>query len=257
MGITGLLPNVQNVLTATNISKFSHKRIAVDGYSWLHKGVYGCSIDLAMGKENYSWIKYCLKFIDMLLSFHIKVIMVFDGSNLPSKQDTEIDRAKKRLESKQKALDMLSSQKSGSGNTSTLKMMGSFSNSVDVTPEMAAQLIHILKRHRPSVECIVSPYEADAQLAYLSHHKIIDLVLTEDSDTIPYGCSEIIFKLDKAGSCQHLILNDLFDSEKAATSFNLSEFSLPMMTGMCIASGCDYLQSCKGVGTYRYMCVHM
>lgn len=49
-----------------------------------------------------------------------------------------------------------------------------------------------------SVKYIVAPYEADAQLTYLAVKGIIDAVITEDSDLIPFGCpnvSKLIFIL--------------------------------------------------------------
>ena len=41
------------------------------------------------------------------------------------------------------------------------------------------------------VECIVAPYEADAQLAYLSREGIVDLVITEDSDLLVFGSKRV------------------------------------------------------------------
>ena len=41
------------------------------------------------------------------------------------------------------------------------------------------------------VECIVAPYEADSQLAYLSKEQIVDLVITEDSDLLVFGCRKV------------------------------------------------------------------
>ncbi len=41
------------------------------------------------------------------------------------------------------------------------------------------------------VECIVAPYEADAQLAYLQKEGIVDLVITEDSDLLVFGCKQV------------------------------------------------------------------
>ena len=38
---------------------------------------------------------------------------------------------------------------------------------------------------------IVAPYEADAQLAFLSIQGQADVVITEDSDTIPFGCRKV------------------------------------------------------------------
>jgi exonuclease-1 len=41
------------------------------------------------------------------------------------------------------------------------------------------------------VRYLVAPYEADAQLAYLSMKGAVDVVISEDSDTIPYGCRRV------------------------------------------------------------------
>jgi hypothetical protein len=41
------------------------------------------------------------------------------------------------------------------------------------------------------VRYVVAPYEADAQLAYMSVKGMVDVVITEDSDAIPYGCRRV------------------------------------------------------------------
>ena len=41
------------------------------------------------------------------------------------------------------------------------------------------------------VLCTVAPYEADAQLSFLCRENLVDAVIGEDSDTIPYGCKEV------------------------------------------------------------------
>ena len=41
------------------------------------------------------------------------------------------------------------------------------------------------------VDCIVAPYEADAQLAYLSRTGAAQIVITEDSDLILFGCEKV------------------------------------------------------------------
>lgn len=69
------------------------------------------------------------------------------------------------------------------------------SRAVDISPQMAAQLIAVCRELRPSVKCIVAPYEADAQLAYLIKQDIVDVIITEDSDTVPYGCKEVKYFL--------------------------------------------------------------
>jgi hypothetical protein len=48
-----------------------------------------------------------------------------------------------------------------------------FQKCVDVTPEMAGQLLAACRA--AGVECIVAPYEADAQLAHLSRTGYVDV----------------------------------------------------------------------------------
>lgn len=37
----------------------------------------------------------------------------------------------------------------------------------------------------------MAPYEADAQLAYLTQRGLADIVITEDSDLILFGCEKV------------------------------------------------------------------
>jgi exonuclease-1 len=116
------------------------------------------------------------------------------------------------------------------------------SQSIDVTPKMAYELIEVIKQHRKTVNIIVAPYEADAQLAFLSLNNIVDAVISEDSDTIPYGCRHVLFKYDnKTGFCQHLDLDNVFKVKEQ--NLDLTEFDQDMLIAMCVGSGCDYFVS--------------
>lgn len=59
------------------------------------------------------------------------------------------------------------------------------------------------------MECIVAPYEADAQLAYLQKEGIVDLVITEDSDLLVFGCQRVLYKFDDSGKGKLIELQDL------------------------------------------------
>lgn len=54
---------------------------------------------------------------------------------------------------------------------------------------MIVLLLKVLKQE--NVDYIVAPYEADAQMTFLSLNKHVDAVITEDSDLIPFGCSRV------------------------------------------------------------------
>lgn len=116
---------------------------------------------------------------------------------------------------------------------------------VDITHKMALQLIQVCRSIK--VDCIVAPYEADAQLAYLNKIGLADYVITEDSDLTLFGCQKILFKLDLTGSCV------LVDSEKLHLTMdcNADKFTMDKFRLMCILSGCDYVDSLPGIGLAR------
>jgi exonuclease-1 len=232
MGISGLLPLVKPLMRVEHISKFRGKRVAVDGYAWLHKACYSCCVELAQGMPSNAWVTYCLSFVDLLLHHGVHVYMVFDGANLPAKKLTENDRHAKRKAACEKGQELMKKGDKQGARTQ-------FARAVDVTPQMAAHLISVLRQNRSSVDVVVAPYEADAQLAAMSMDNVVDLVISEDSDTIPFGCKEVLFKLERDGSCQHLVLEDIYSKPNKA--FDLQNFSPEMVTAMCIASGCDYV----------------
>ncbi len=185
MGITGLLPILKPIIENKHISFWKGKRVAVDTYSWIHKALYGCATDFASHPDTSKWLNYCLNYIDMLLSNNIEVYLVFDGASLPAKKTTESRRTLSRSKSWEQGLQHI---QNGDNSAARIHM----AKAIDVTPRMAAKLIRLCKLIRPNVKCVVAPYEADAQLAYLSKYNLVDAIISEDSDNIPFGCKEVL-----------------------------------------------------------------
>ena len=126
--------------------------------------------------------------------------MVFDGAPMPCKENTEEDRRQNRSEalSKAKEFERLGNHKEAEKH---------YTRAVDVTPHFAKEIIEELQKY--SIECIVAPYEADAQLAYLCKIGYVSGVISEDSDLIVFGSTKILYKLEHSGSVQELLLTDL------------------------------------------------
>jgi len=179
----------------------------------------------------------------MLRHYKVKPFLVFDGGPLPMKSGTESDRRSKR------EANMLEGKKLWKEGRKS-KAIEFFQKCVDVTPEMASQLIQALKSE--GIDYIVAPYEADAQLAYLDKHNIVQGVITEDSDLLVFGCKRVIFKLDNFG--EGLCINrEDFVNNKDASFVGWTD---AMFRQMAILSGCDYLSSISGFGlktAHRYM----
>lgn len=92
MGITGLLPLLRPITKTVHIGKYEDQTIVIDGYSWIHKGIYGSSLDLLEGKPNRKYIDYCLTRAKFLIEHKIKPVFVFDGGHLPMKAIEEQER---------------------------------------------------------------------------------------------------------------------------------------------------------------------
>jgi len=235
MGISGLLPFLKNASRPVHVREFKGMTCAIDVYCFLHKGAFGCAEQLVQGKPTDAYIKYVMKYIDMLLFHHIKPILVFDGRNLPSKAETEKKRRENRRSNKEKAVQLLSEGKAK-------EARDYFQRCVDITPQMARDVISASRER--NIDCIVAPYEADAQLAYLNIAGLADFIITEDSDLTLFGCDRIVFKMSPNGDgtlYEKSRLNEVFGSMAA-------QFDFEKFRKMCIMSGCDYMASLPGIG---------
>ncbi|KAH8595245.1 hypothetical protein B0O99DRAFT_594822 [Bisporella sp. PMI_857] len=246
MGINGLLPLLKSIHKPCNLKKFEGKTLGVDAYGWLHRGTVACAMELAQGKPTRKFVDFSMHRVRMLQHFGVTPFLIFDGDYLPSKAATETDRSKRREESKRAGLELLNAGKISQAYTE-------FQKAVDVTPEMARQLIEELKKS--GIQYVVAPYEADAQMAYLERKGIIDGIISEDSDLLVFGAKCLLTKLDQYGNCVEINKADF----SACRDINLTGWSDAEFRRMAILSGCDYLVSINNMGlktAYRMIRKH-
>ncbi|MGH0141377.1 UNVERIFIED_CONTAM: hypothetical protein FKN15_073630 [Acipenser sinensis] len=125
------------------------------------------------------------------------------------------------------------------------------------------------------VDCVVAPYEADSQLAFLNKSGIAQVVITEDSDLLAFGCKKVarargvdcvvapyeadsqLAFLNKSGIAQVVITED-----SDLLAFGCKKVLLKMDkfgNGLEIDQAC--LGKCKQLGDmfteekFRYMCI--
>ncbi|XP_072906639.1 exonuclease 1 [Hemitrygon akajei] len=234
MGIQGLLQFVKEASEPIHIKKYKGQTVALDMYCWLHKGAFACADKLAKGEPTDQYVNYCLKFVEMLDSFGVKPILVFDGCTLPSKKEVEKARSIRRQTNLQKGKQLLREGK-------TAEARECFTRSVNITPAMAHEVIKAARAK--GMDCIVAPYEADAQLAYLNKIGIAQAVITEDSDLLAFGCKTVVLKVDKCGNGIEIDKARFGKCKQLGDVFTEEKFRY-----MCILSGCDYLPSIHGIG---------
>lgn len=94
---------------------------------------------------------------------------------------------------------------------------------------------------------MVAPFEADAQLPYLNKEGYADVVITEDSDLLVFGCTQVlpVFKMNHSGS------GKLIKREDLNSALKFKDFTFEKFRHMCILSRCDYASSIRGIGLQR------
>ena len=235
MGVSGLLPALKASTLQVHIRDYRGKRVAVDSYVWLHRAVLTCAADICMNVPTTKYVKYFMNRVQELLSAGIVPVLVFDGGKLPAKLAEEESREKRRAHSLAIASNLMRE-----GNRSAAA--DHFAKAVDITPQLA----HAVQAASAllGVEIIVAPYEADAQLAFLSRNGYVDAVISEDSDLLVYGCPEVLFKFDSSsGMCERI-----FERDVAGCLGFPSNVNGDFLKHVALLNGCDYCPGVNNVG---------
>jgi flap endonuclease-1 len=96
------------------------------------------------------------------------------------------------------------------------------------------------------VPMIQSDGEADGMLAQLSHDKLIDAVLTTDTDQFAFGSATILLVPDTKDISEPIqyLINDVY---------NCVGMTHDQFVDFCILCGCDYVKRIKGLGSKTAM----
>lgn len=230
MGIKGLLSVVKPIISRKPIAKYSASRIGIDGHSWMHQILPSIAYEVYNNIETNRHTKLFIGKLKSLMVHNITPIVVFDGDYLSSKEKTCQERRALR-ERYSKEVEHYLQQKD------TAKARELMKRCVTVTRSILMEVLEALRSI--GIEYILSPYEADAQLHFLEKIGYIDYILTEDSDLIIYGSKKILYKY--TGTHVEEYSADLLWKCK-------DRFFAERILEIGILSGCDYLDSIKGIG---------
>lgn len=234
-------------------------------------------------QQQLEYVQKVIHFIMQRISYlekecNIQILLVLDGATPPIKQcavGERRDRRKRAVEERdasspaakrpssaetnvideaatteREAISRINaSKRAGSGVDSALRAL------------LHDHLLHELRANR--LPFLISPYEADGQLAHLSQSNSVDGIITEDSDLICMeGVRRLLYKLggwngtnganrgssgpDASGS----LYGTLLEREDVGSSrgIDLLDFSDGMLVVMFVAAGCDYCDSLRGIG---------
>jgi exonuclease 1 len=192
MGITGLLKGLQFCSHKRHIRDFSNQSLAVDASSWLHKSVYSISEryveSLDKGHLDPTCVQVATKYIvgrceELLLHAHIgRIYLVLDGKRCPLKAQTNEEREKRRQKNLAEARKYKREgrrDKAEEKYKACIKIISAMANAV-------AEAVTRRFKNDDRVQCINSPYEADAQLVKLCMDRVAHAVVTEVRREIAY-----------------------------------------------------------------------
>ena len=210
MGIPHLLPNLKDITELKHIRSYAGLRVGIDALGWMHRGLYTCLRELMNNEPCDHYVHFFMSQLKLCQDHNLDITVVFDGAPLPAKYSTYQDRAQDRI----KAMEQAKVLKEGGDHE------GAFSKAkraLCIQNEHVQRVIQKLREE--NVKFLVAPFEADAQLAFMTRINLLDAVITEDADYLAYGCPRVLFKLDKDGYCSEIRRKNLGANAEQGKNF--------------------------------------
>lgn len=249
MGVKGLNSIInkyaQNGINKKYLKIYKNKKIAIDTNLYLYKYSY----------DNNNMIDGFFFQINKLKKFNITPIYIFDGKPPEEKKNTILSRKntklklKKKINTLEEELKLLDQQFIDKNNLEYLKKKKDINEKIK---KYQKGIIYITKNDIDKVKMlfklmgvvyIEANCESEHYCSKLINEKLVDLVLTEDMDTLACGAN---FVLKNFSNKSDFIIE--YDTEKILESLKLSKKEF---IDLCILCGNDYINRLKGYNPYE------
>ena len=239
MGIKSLTQiikrNSPESITHENLYKLSGKKVAVDASLVIYQNLLNVGnrplFKNSDGKITNHLSGLFYKIVQYL-SLNIELIFIFDGKPPDIKSDTIYERKKKANEAKEKMDNAVTKEDKDKYEKASLRLTKEMINDVK-------KLLNLM-----GVSYIHPDGEGEAFASELCRIGYVDYVLTEDMDTLVYGCPKLIRNcLDKSLKRGDII--SVINYDKVLEDFNLTQ---DQFIEFCIFCGCDYCDSVPKIG---------
>lgn len=245
MGIKGLTQlvkkNSPDSIKHIGLYTMKDKRVAIDTSIFLYKSLMNVRSkgDYLRNKDGkvISHIQGLYYKTNQYLSFGITPIFIFDGKPPVEKSDCIKARVKKVEECKVKMELTENAEEKKALEKGTIRMK----------KEYIDDLKHLFSIM--GVSYIHAPGEAEAYASELCRMGYVDSVVTEDMDTLSYGCPQLLRGcIDKSIKRPEVVTS--FDFQQILTDFKMNH---DQFIDMCILCGCDYCPTIPKIGPVRAM----
>ena len=261
MGIKGLKKLIQKHapegITNIELKDLKGKTVCIDSSILIYQFRYINSSD------NFHIVGFYNKIVEFL-EIGIIPIFVFDGKPPEAKMETLKKRRENREKLQQKVIklkartfDEFIDTDSETENSQTF---------LQEISRIEKNILIITKQHYLDViellEYIGIQYyneefgEAEAYCAFLQKQGIADYILTEDTDSLTFGGSNVLFKSTSVKSSSVTFKFTLYKLENILSSLN---FNQDEFIDLCILCGCDYTCTIPKIGpvnAYNIIKIH-
>lgn len=239
MGIRSLTQTIKNnspeAISSDNLYKLSGKKVAVDASLIIYQQLLSNRKKFFRNKDGkitnhitglfYKIINY--------LSLDIELVFVFDGKPPENKQLCIQERKNKSIQAKE-SIDLAKDEEE---KHKLEKMSMRISKEMIDDTKKLLSLMGVSYIH-PNIG------EGEAYASELCRMGFVDYVLTEDMDTMAYGCPKLIRNcVDKELKRKDIV--SVFDYEKVIEGLNLTH---DRFIDFCILCGCDYCPTVEKIG---------
>ena len=249
MGVQRLLPLLGPLCRTTNFFLAAAGRvIGVDGHVWLHHFAYACAEDIVERGDYEPLANMFVQRCQYVKGHGVHIVLVFDGGSMPAKAEEEAARARRQA-----------SQYARQTWGDRVRISPQANQAATKITSVAVRAV-VSKLREKGFPYVVAPYEADAQLAWLSQEGHIWAALTVDTDLVIHGVQRTFFKIDLRRGDGYLVTMDHLlgpdrwpDTPQYKTSFLslLKAWGADFLLAYALVSGCDYDTKVAGIGSGR------
>ena len=240
MGIRSLTQTIKKVspdaITHENLYKLSGKKVAVDASLIMYQQLLnqpGGRIFRGKDGRITNHITGVFYKVMNYIALNIELIFVFDGKPPENKANCIAARKEKAQKAQELAEQTDDEEKKASLNKSSMRL----------TKEMIYDVKRLLTLL--GISYIHQDGEGEAIASELCRMGYVDYVLTEDMDTMAYGCPKVIRNcIDKSLKRSDIV--SVIDYEKVVEGIELSH---DKFLDFCILCGCDYCDTVPKVGS--------
>ncbi len=242
MGIKGLTQlikqNSPDAIETINLHKLSGKKVAIDASLFMYKML----INMRTSKNAYftnndgkviSHITGIFYKTSNYLAVNITPIYIFDGKPPQNKQDV-LDKRNAKVTNAKESMEntSLTEEEKNNLEKKTVRLTKEYINDIK-------QLLDLM-----GVSYVQANGEAEAYASEMCRKGFVDYVVTEDMDTLAFGCPRMIRTcLDKSIKRSDVI--SIIDLECVLKNFDMN---YTQFLDMCILCGCDYCTNIPRIG---------